>query len=81
MSYIFVTQWKKKSKLTTIKNDTKNEKTQVTKVWVNESRKEYNLGKNIGLDFDSDIPIIVINCLLSKNINKYNYFTCDKIFP
>ena len=66
MSYIFVTQWKKKSKLTTIKNDTKNEKTQVTKVWVNESRKEYNLGKNIGLDVDSDIPIIVINCLLSK---------------
>lgn len=41
----------------------------MTKIRVNESGKEYS-GKNISLDSDSDIPIIVINCLTSKDINK-----------
>lgn len=42
----------------------------MTKVQVYESRKEYNQGKNIRLDSDSDIPIIVIYYLISKNVNK-----------
>lgn len=42
----------------------------MTKVRVYESRKEYNQGKNIRLDSDSDIPIIVIYYLISKNVNK-----------
>ena len=49
MSYIFVTQTEKTSRLIQqYKNDTKIENIQVTKVAINKSGKEYN-GKNIKL--------------------------------
>ena len=69
MSCIFVTQRKQKSKLTTKQKWYEKWKDSVTKVRVNESRKEYN-GENIRLESNFDKPILVIIYLISWNTNK-----------